>query len=569
MKKIFHYYILGILLLLSCSLVCCKKDFLERAPSDLIDEEKVFTNLDNAEAFLNTAYREVPQLVYRTDNSRASYFNLGSATDEAGGMWGASKSGLDFNNGNWNAVSFPLDWTWFAYYSSIRKINVFLANYDRIPNEVGGQTANGRKERMLGEAHGLRAYYYFLLYSMWGEVPLITEALLPGGSDNVYLPRSSATDIIAAIDADLQIAMQYLPATHTDGQFGRFTKTAAKALLSRVYLYYASALSNPVNDRQRWEKAEAVTKDAIDYAETAGYALSLSASGGKKPYERIFLEMENSETIWSCASPYDGNGSYWDFWSGSLSQGGWYGEAPVQDLVDAYEVKNGEIPVLGYRSDGSPIINEKADYNPSAPFENRDERFYQTILYQGAMWKGRAINVAPGGADYSNDKPRINYFWRKYTMEEHNLYSGDGMAERRFVVFRMGELLLNYAEARNEVLGSPDATVYDAINQLRRRGGLPDLPLGLSQTAMRERIRHERRIELVMENHRFFDVRRWMIAEEVDNHPVRKIHVSASGNFTYPIWGNRVFEKKHYLFPIPQLEIEKSSGVLTQNPGWQ
>lgn len=567
MKRIFHYYIFS-MLLFSCSFVGCEKDFLERAPSDLIDEEKVFTNLGNAEAFLNTIYREVPQLVYRTDNSRASYFNLGSATDEAGGMWGEAKGGLGFNNGNWNAVSFPLDWTWFAYYSAIRKINVFLTNYDRIPNEVGGQATGGRKERMLGEAHGLRAYYYYLLYSMWGEVPLITEALLPGGNDNVYLPRSSVTDIINFIDSDLQIAMQHLPATHTDGQFGRFTQTAAKALLSRVYLYYASALSNPENDQHRWEKAEAVTKEAIDYATAAGYALSLSSSGGKKSYERIFLEMENPETIWSCASPYDGNGSYWDFWSGSLSQGGWYGEAPLQDLVDAYEVKNGEIPILGYQQDGSPIVNEKADYNPLTPFENRDERFYQTILYQGAAWKGRPVNVAPGGADYSNDKPRINYFWRKYTMEEHNLYSGDGMAERRFVVFRMGELLLNYAEARNEVLGSPDATVYEAINQLRRRGGLPDLPLGLSKSAMRERIRHERRIELVMENHRFFDVRRWMIAEEVDNHPVRKIDVSASGDFAYPIWGNRIFEKKHYLFPIPQLEIEKSNGVLTQNPGW-
>ena len=564
-----YHYLSGVSMLFVLLLAGCEKDYLERSPSDLIDEEKVFSNLDNAEAFLNNAYRDVPQLVYRTNTSGTSYFNLGSATDESAQMWGHALSTMDFNNGSWNSVSFPLSWTWPAYYQAIRRINLFLKNYEQIPEEVSGQSASARKQRLLGEAYALRGYYYFLLYTMWGEVPVLTTPLLPGGSESVYLPRTPLPELVEQINADLRAAEDLLPTNQPDGEFGRITSVAAKAIRARLFLYFASPLSNPTAEVERWERAEEAAWEAIQDAEENGYALSQTASGGRRAYERIFLEMRNPETLWSSFGPYEGNGGYWDFWASSLGQGGWYGEGPLQDFVDAYETKAGELPVTGYEADGTPIINSASGYDPQHPFENRDERFYQTVLYHGATWKGRSVNVAPGGADYSTDKPRVNYFWRKYTLEDHNLYTGTGMAERRFVLFRLSELYLNYAEARNEHLGAPDDAVYESINILRRRGGLPDLPAGLSKEDMRERIRRERRIELAMENHRFFDVRRWKIAEVVDNRSVRRINVSATGTITYPIWGNRVFDRtRHYLFPIPQLEVEKSDGVLTQNPGW-
>lgn len=132
---------------------------------------------------------------------------------------------------------------------------------------------------------------------------------------------------------------------------------------------------------------------------------------------------------------------------------------------------------------------------------------------------------------------------------------------------RTAELYLNYAEAANEVDG-PSSVVYELVNTIRRRAGQPDLPSGLSQDEMRDKIRQERRIELCFENHRFWDVRRWMIAEEVDNGPVHRVTVDAAGNITYPVFQNRVFNPdKHYLFPIPQLEIDKNND-LEQNPGW-
>lgn len=549
-------------------LPACKKDFLERAPSDLIDETKVFSNIDNAEAFLNNAYREVPTLVYRNKNDRSSFFNLGSSTDEGANMWGHDHTSINFNSGNWNAVAFPLDWSWFAYYASIRKVNVFLKNYSLIPEEAAGQSVSTKKKRLLGEAHGLRAFYYFMLYTTWGEVPLVKAPLLPGGAEEVSLPRTPIKDVVAFIDEDLQIAIANLPATHNSSDFGRFTSTAARALLSRLYLYYASTLSNPANEKNRWEKAATAAKDAIDFALTNNYAISKISNNNKRSYERIFLEMNNPETIWSSASPYEGEGSYWDFWSGSLGFNGWYGEGPLQEMVDSYEMINGVIPVTGYNTDGSQIVNPTAGYDPAHPYENRDPRFYQTIIYHGAIWKGRTVSIAPGGADYSTDKARVNYFWRKYMEEDHNLFSNSGNTTRRFILFRLAELYLNYAEARNEATG-PDGEVYDAVNTIRSRAGMPELPKGLSQSAMREKIRHERKIELVLENHRFWDVRRWKIAEQVDNKAVHKVNVSTSGTFSYPVWSVRVFDRnKHYLFPIPQSEIDKNREVLKQNPGW-
>ena len=163
--------------------------------------------------------------------------------------------------------------------------------------------------------------------------------------------------------------------------------------------------------------------------------------------------------------------------------------------------------------------------------------------------------------------PRVNYFTRKYLWEQHNLTTGSGNSYRRFAIIRLAELYLNYAEALNEAEG-PTAEVYNAVNKIRRRAQLLDLPANLTKDEMRNKIRQERRVELAFENHRFWDVRRWKIAEIVDNKKVHKITVNADGTYSYPVFQNRVFDKaKHYLFPIPQSEIDKNRN-LVQNPGW-
>src|SRR5690606_30481329 len=173
------------------------------------------------------------------------------------------------------------------------------------------------------------------------------------------------------------------------------------------------------------------------------------------------------------------------------------------------------------------------------------------------------------GNYFDRNYRRTNYYWRKYMQEDYNLGTGSGFSPRRFILFRLSELYLNYAEALNETLSAPSQEVYDAIVIIRNRAGQPDLPPGLSKEQMRERIRRERRVELAMENHRFHDIRRWKIAEHVINGSVYGVHLQ-NGIFTYPKWGDRVFDAtKHYLFPVPQSEIDKNRGTLSQNPNWE
>lgn len=562
--KVYTYIIAGIWLLL---ISACKQDFLERAPSDLINEEEVFTNLTNAEAFLNNAYREVPSLRYRTGTG--GFFNLGSGADESAYMTGEVKSTTSFNRGDWNPVQFPLDWSWFAYYNSIRQINVFLRNYDRIPSEVGGQNFGDRRRRMYGEAHGLRAYYYFLLYSHWGEVPYLEEDLLPGGAENIYMPATSIDELIEKIDEDLKVAEEHLTPRHSEAEFGRLNSAAIKALRSRLYLYYASPLSNPDGNAQKWEKAASEAKAALEFAEGNSYALSLTNNGGNKAYERIFMEMTNPEILWSSYSPYESGGRDWNGWGGALADYGWAAEGPLQEMVDAYEMTNGELPISGYDASGLPVVNTSSGYDPQNPFINRDSRFYQTIIHHGATWKGRVIDVsAPNGNYYDRNNRRTNYYWRKYMQEDFNIGTGTGFSPRRFVLFRLSELYLNYAEALNESLSVPSSDVYNAVDAIRTRAGQPNLPTGLSKEEMRDRIRQERRVEFALENHRFYDIMRWKIAENVINGDVHGMHLE-NGTFTYPKWSERVFDSsKHYFFPIPQDEIDKNKGTLEQNPNW-
>src|SRR5690606_39115786 len=171
-----------------------------------------------------------------------------------------------------------------------------------------------RRRRMYGEAHGLRAYYYFLLFTQWGAVPYLDEALLPGGNDNIYIPSTSVGELIEKIDMDLRVAEEYLTPRHSEAEFGRLTSVAVKALRSRLYLYYASALFNPQEDVQRWIQAASSAKSAIEFAEGNSYSLSLTNSGTRRPYERIFMEMNNPEILWSSYSPYEGGGRDWNGW---------------------------------------------------------------------------------------------------------------------------------------------------------------------------------------------------------------------------------------------------------------
>ncbi|AZI23875.1 RagB/SusD family nutrient uptake outer membrane protein [Pedobacter sp. G11] len=528
----------------------CKKSFLDQVPSDYISEKEVFGNITNTELFVNNFYTYIGSWNYGTGTS----YVTSAMTDESKQRW--SNGAILFNTGSWNPSNFsPLSLDWNSAYEKIRSINTFLANYDLVPEDPNDPS---RRTRLKGEALMLRGYYHFMLYRGWGKIPLMTAPLAPAtDGDGVFLERSDLPVVVATITKDLDEAMTLLPEKHSsNGLWGRATKTICMAIKSRLNLYYASKLSNPNNELGRWQNAATVSKQALDMALANGYALL-------PKYADVFLSYANNEIIWGRNMGTGTGSSGIDQVMQPLGYSGWTNSGPIQDLVDDYEMKT-----------GVPIKAAGSGWDPKHPYKDRDPRFYATILHPGARWKNRTINI------YSNDKdnaaePGTNYWWRKYMTEGLTLSTGAGGSNKSFSLFRLAELYLNYAEAQNEAVGA-DLNVYNAINAIRARAGMPNIPAGLSQAQMREVIRHERRIELVFEGHRFWDVRRWKIAEIVDNKPVFGVNYTIAGatdtTFTYFQSQNRVFDaSKHYLMPVPQSEIDKLVGKnpgFTQTPGW-
>jgi hypothetical protein len=281
-----------------------------------------------------------------------------------------------------------------------------------------------------------------------------------------------------------------------------------------------------------------------------------------------------------------------EFISSPNGMGGWSGLCPTQEMVDAYEMSNGMAPITDYNADGTPIINPASGYTESGyasadgpngyyvagvsnMYANREPRFYASINFNGASWRGRQIQFyrtgldgRKGGPDYTT----TGYLMRKFLDPQVDIPQGR-FTLKTWIYFRLGEEYLNYAEALNEAEG-PGTEVYDRVNAIRTRVGLPSLPAGLSQDEMRARIQHERRIELAFETERYFDTHRWKIAPATQGRPIHGMNIaegtSIQDNSFYKrtFVENRVFvSPKHYLWPIPQNEINRNPN-LVQNPGW-
>ena len=230
--------------------------------------------------------------------------------------------------------------------------------------------------------------------------------------------------------------------------------------------------------------------------------------------------------------------------------------------------------------DGTKITEAGTSYDPAQPYKNRDPRFYATILYNGAPYRGSVVETfTPGGKD-SKDGPsnwntsKTGYYLKKFMNDALPIDNPwDVAGTQTWIYFRYAEILLNYAEAQNEAVG-PDASVYAAVNAVRQRTsvGMPALKAGLTQAQMREKIRNERRIELAFEEHRYYDVRRWKIADKTENVPAYGIEIGKSGNaFTYTkkeALTGKTFAEKQYWLPIPRAEIQASDNKLEQNPGY-
>lgn len=501
---------------------------------------------------------------------------LESASDEAEHTLETSDI-QHFNRGSWNEFKNPDD-VWTDYYRSIRKINKFLVssdniNLDYLKNDPSQQavyeTYMAEINRWKYEVRFIRAFFYFELIKRYGGVPIITDLYSLGDSfDNI--PRSSLANCIDFIVDECDATASALPARYDTGDLGRVTKVAALALKSRVLLYAASDLFNDASwasgysntelislsgDRQaRWQSAANATKTAIDVAESNGYVLSSNYSTvfGLNTHtnnEVIFFRRESASN---------------SFEKANISVGfdlGNSGTTPSQNLVDAYEMNDGS----------------KFDWNnpehAANPYANRDPRLSLTIITNNSTFKGRPIECWEGGQDGPPivHTSRTGYYLKKYVNADLNLVTNQ-TSTHSWVIFRLAELYLNYAEALNEIdPGNSDIKAY--VDKVRQRSGvnMPGLPSDLSQSEMRERIYNERRVEFAFEDHRLWDTRRWMIASSVLSAPIRgvKITKTSDNQFIYNVINveSRTFLPKMNFYPISQNEIFINKALI-QNPLW-
>lgn len=584
MKRILKY-ILGILFLVQAN--SCNTDFMNVDPPGRLSDAAVWTDPALTEAFVNDIYRGLGHGIKE--------LMAGSLTDESHFIHNYGSAQVVQSNltpgdlGAWDRGDFE-EFRWDNMYQRIRQVNMLFENIDKVPFDD-----QNKKNRILGEAHFLMAYFYHNLVRLYGGVPLVKRTF--GLNDDFMVPRNSFEECVDYIVENADAAAALLPLTHEAANIGRATKGAALALKSRILLYAASDLfhdpswagsynhpeliSNTSGTQaSRWQAAKDAAKAVIDL----GIYDLQDSNDPVQDYTDVFLLKNSQEAIFSryfIKSRGWEDGALPGLSNGPNGYHNWGGNTPIQELVDDYEM-----------TDGS-----KFDWNnpthAAAPYENRDPRFYATILYDQAPWRPRpndakdldpdgkviirSVETAPGvwtpGLD-TRDGPiedwnggYSGYYMRKFIdpTVEHEYAAAGGNQEAPWHYFRLAEIYLNYAEACIELGEEDEAKLY--LNKLRDRAGMPDITE--TGQALVERYRNERRIELALEQHRYFDVRRWMIAPTVLNRDAHGIEIQdpLAGPVTYDVImvQNRAWNNKMYLLPIYQNEMNKNSN-LVQNP---
>ncbi len=544
MKRHILYSLLATTLLFGA----CSKDFLDRTPVNKIPEEEFWRTENDVKLAVNAIYGKLSDGMYddgATDLVHAQYPWESASTAISAGSLGAD-----------------IDAGWS--YIPIRTCNYFLENVDKA---IMDETL---KERYKAEVRFIRAYLYIPMVEKFGDIPLVTKVLTKEESN---VPRVAKKEVLDFLFKELQEVSTKLPVSYSSEK-GRITKGAALALQSRLYLM-----------ENNWEQAARTAQEVMGL----GYKLfQVSAESelnkkdnyaqfvdfenaddehkfrlGLRSYEGIFqVENEgNDEVILDrqyirVAQPQSNNTLLAE---GSV--GGWSSLTPTQNLVNLYvNYKTGEPvnPVSAEVRAAHYAKADKADFVKE--FKNRDPRFYASILFETAPWNALTQD---GGYQFTWSSGKSNmsitgYNFRKLVDPTSSREQIDSYAN--VILIRYAEVLLNYAEAQNEKSG-PDATIFDALDQLRVRAGMPKVDRSTygSQSELRDLIRNERAVELVLEGVRYYDIRRWKTAPNV----MKNIYDVKNGLAQERIWNDRL-----YLMPVPQSQIDLSYGVLTQNTGY-
>ena len=608
-------------------IISCNRDFLNTKPLDKISSEATWSDGALSEAFIYNVYSF---LGYGGFEEQA----LAAYTDEAM-FTHAGRNINTFTEGTEspdNLAWFSQTYQWDNMYLAIREANVAI---DRLPTATFTDAV--LKDKLLGEAYFLRAYYYQQLLRFYGGVPIIEKPY--GLNEDYSIARNTFEECVNFIVSDLDKSAALLDGKSTSA--GRTSKLAAMALKARVLLYAASDLHDATKAKAnssvlsgysnielvaytggdqsaRWQAAKTAAKAALDAGQ--GYKLDLSApasaADGKANYMSIALgggsavgdaaaatELIFQRTATALYTQEDNwplGGLHYGINNGPNGYHNWAGNTPIQFLVDDYEMMDGT------KFDWSNP-EEKAH-----PYVNRDPRFYATVMYDGADWKPRPADVV--GKDPNNqlqtgyyddgaggtvngidtrESPienwngsRTHYYTRKFI--DPNPALADNQSNAQVIPWpfiRYTEMVLDYVEACIET--GDEGTARDWLNKIRFRAGMPAIED--AGTALRDRYRNERRVELAYEEHRYHDARRWMIPTQTVGRGIKTINVTATlkpgktalvpykhdesvYDYTYTVVDNtenetRTWNDKMYFRPISRDEMSRNIKLI-QNPGY-
>lgn len=582
MKNIIYKYLFPCLFVVFSFSSCAD---LDRENSTSLNEQIIATEYGNLQKQVTNLYTGMRDGHFLIGNAM-----MASISDEA--EYTLQGDAQVFNSGSWNEYVNPDD-LWSHYFTYIRRINTYLESTEKFevnldaykydPSEDAQLTYKKRSEDVKNwkkEARFLRAYYHFELVKRYGGIPIMKKALPPTASFENIQRNTLEECVDFIVDECILLGGEgengeedALPLKYQDNDLGRVTRGAALALKSRLLLYAASdlwndaswaggyskpeliSLGNNKNRRTRWGEAVSAAKALIDIENEAGYGLMANYTDLGKVFnspELILVRRINGNT---------NTFERLNFPAGFPNGQGVV--TPSQNLVDTYEMIDGT----------------KFDWNNPAhasdPYSNRDPRLALSIYTNGAKFKTTTIETFEGGANKSvNNATTTGYYLRKFVDSNIDLGS-NGTSNHPWVIFRITEIYLNYAEALNEYdPGNNDIVTY--VNKSRERTGVKMPAIDMApQSEMRERIRNERTIELAFEDHRLWDTRRWMTATTVLNRDLEGVKIAKQENdtFTYEKVNveKRVFLPKMYFYPIPasvMLNEKVIAAGWVQNPLW-
>lgn len=555
-----------ILIIISAVLVsvavqsCSFLDFDET--SGLRTKEDQYRYFNSTEQMLTNVYSYMPK-----DLGAVSGAMRDCACDDA--EYGNSGSPVQyFTNGSWSAVN-TVDDAWNLYYG-IRAANSFIeevakTDFSRYEHDV--QYANWMKKLAYFpyEARVLRAHYFFELARRYGDIAMPLAVLDKEAANSIV--KTSFDDVVEFIVSECDECAPMLPDSYADqpgAQIGRVTKGFAMAVKSKALLYAASPLHNETGDVEKWKRS---AKAALDIIRSGIYSLDPDGCVNDVSSPEVVMMVIGGDS-----QDFELMNFPIRFTEGKRT--GPTATFPSQNLVDAFETINGAAVKLT----DAGWVSDDPQFDPQKPYDNRDPRFYRTVLANGMTFKDSEIEVFEGGADHAEvtaGGSPTGYFLRKYIQETTSFVPDKTVTNKHhWVVYRYAETLLAYAESMVNAFGSPDYSDPDypysalwALNQVRSNAGMPET----DADDFRNKLINEWRVEFAFEDHRFWDVRRWKIGDETQRELIGvNIRKDADGtlNFYRQVYENRKWTDRMYFYPIPQSELFKNRNLYPQNLGW-